>query len=496
MSVVAIATVLAHPVHTILSRPYWLDEAWVATLTKAPLWRVPRLNATTPVGFVGLAKLVPGSGDQRARLVVLGFSVLTALMAYMLVRRLRWKSRAGARLAATATAFSVALAPFSLGRNDLKQYTCDAFFALVVLHAAATVDRSSDRRSILVLAGAAVIALPFSSTSAFVSAAAFLGLLASQVRDAHYRRARDTLLVGAGTAVVIASYFAEFVLPRSNKKLETYWRRYYLAGTYSMLRSAWVRLERLDASLAVPALLFVGVFIMGIVALYGMGERTLAVAVPALWLEMMMLGRLRRYPFLDLRTSHFLLVASFVVAAVGASVALVTIGRRNTWIGITLGLALSGGFLYGALPQVDKAKIHLEDVRSPTRYVEQHRRPGDEVVVSHAASPGFSYYWPHAHIRFSPADLTKGFRAEADLADTTYVPDVSEKAVLASLRDAVGRAQEAGNGNRVFIVRSHLGNAEKRSWSLAFHKLDVRPRIIPAGAGVVLEVRLAHALGP
>ena len=37
---VAVATVLVHPVHLMLSHPYWLDEAWVAVLTKAPLRRV------------------------------------------------------------------------------------------------------------------------------------------------------------------------------------------------------------------------------------------------------------------------------------------------------------------------------------------------------------------------------------------------------------------------------------------------------------------------
>ena len=72
-----------------LKHPFWLDEAWVAVLTRAPLTRLPRLSSSAPFGFVALLKLVPGSGLQRGRLVVLGFSVLTV------VRRLRVDAHAG-----------------------------------------------------------------------------------------------------------------------------------------------------------------------------------------------------------------------------------------------------------------------------------------------------------------------------------------------------------------------------------------------------------------
>ena len=130
---VAVATVLVHPIHLLLTKPFWLDEAWVAVLTKAPLRQLPRMSSTAPVGFVALLRFVPGSGLQRGRLVVLGFSVLTAITAYVLARGLRWKQRWLAQFGATVAALVVMLAPFSLVRNDLKQYTCDGFCALLLL---------------------------------------------------------------------------------------------------------------------------------------------------------------------------------------------------------------------------------------------------------------------------------------------------------------------------------------------------------------------------
>ena len=76
VTVAAIATIFVHPVRTMLKHPFWFDEAWVAALTRAPLTRLPHLSSSAPFGFVALLKLVPGSGLQRGRLVVLGFSAL------------------------------------------------------------------------------------------------------------------------------------------------------------------------------------------------------------------------------------------------------------------------------------------------------------------------------------------------------------------------------------------------------------------------------------
>ena len=82
----------------------------------------------------------------------------------------------------------VMLAPVSLIRNDLKQYTCDAFCALVLLGLGAWAERTASRRSLVWLAVAGVATAPFSSTALFVTFALFAGLLASAL----LARARDS----------------------------------------------------------------------------------------------------------------------------------------------------------------------------------------------------------------------------------------------------------------------------------------------------------------
>jgi hypothetical protein len=70
--------------------------------------------------------------------------------------------------------------------------------------------------------------------------------------------------------------------------------------------------------LSLPTIAFVALVVAGCVALARLGHRVPAIAVAVLWVEMIGAGALRRYPFLDLRTSHFLVVVSLVCAAVGA----------------------------------------------------------------------------------------------------------------------------------------------------------------------------------
>jgi hypothetical protein len=95
----------------------------------------------------------------------------------------------------------VMLAPLSLVRNDLKQYTCDAFCALVVLTVAVVVDRAPGR-PLWWFTVAALAVLPFSSTSAFVTVAAFAGLLGSALIARDGRRAIEVLVNGAVFAEV------------------------------------------------------------------------------------------------------------------------------------------------------------------------------------------------------------------------------------------------------------------------------------------------------
>lgn len=495
VTVASIATIFVHPVRTMLKHPFWLDEAWVAALTRAPLTRLPHLSSSAPFGFVVLLKLVPGSGLQRGRLVVLGFSVLTVSATYVLTRTLGWQRRSSARFAATAAALVVMLAPLSLIRNDLKQYTCDAFCAVVLLGVGAWAERTSNRTSLVWLAIAGVATAPFSSTALFVTVALFAGLLASAVLDRARTRAIEIVVVGAATGAALAAYFVGAVAPNLNAKLRAYWASQYLSGSpQHIVHATWNRLARLGPDLAMPAAVFVVLFGLGLVVLTRVRARALAIALPFLWFEMALIGRLRRYPFLDLRTSQFLLVSSLIVVVLGA-VGLVALARalppvRGVEIGtgaaVALTVALATLFTIGCVHYVRELNIPAEDVRSETFAVAAQLRTHDVVLVNESGNFGFSYYWPHGHLTFHHDDSGQGFATAVSGVDAIYVPTRTAKDIAQGLRAAVARWQHAGAGSRLFIVRTHLSSDEQASWERAFTSLGLKPRVQAVGSDPLL----------
>ena len=495
--VAVIATIFLHPYRAALRHPFWLDEAWVAVLTKAPFTRLPRLSSSAPVGFVALLRLVPGTGLQRGRLVVLAFSELTVAATYVLVRSLGWRQRWIARFAAIVAALVVMLAPLSLIRNDLKQYTCDAFCAVALLAVGAWAERRSTRWSLVWLSVASIATAPFSSTALFVAVAVYAGLLVSAAINRSGRRVVEVLVSGAVTGAVLGGYFLAVVAPNLKPKLRAYWNTLYLNGSLPhMVHLSWSRLVRLDPSLAMPAWVFVVLFAFGIVVLARLGVWVVAVAMPFLWLEMALMGGLERYPFLDLRTSHFLLVSSLVVVALGA-IGVVEVVRRLVarlddkvaWgaAGV-VAVALAVPFGFGFSNSIRQLHIPAEDVRTETRAVAASVRSRDVVVVSISADFGFSYYWPQGHLRFFANDSGQGFRTEVAGLNAIYVPDRTGAGILTSMREAVARRKAAGAGSRIYIVRSHLTAEEGVAWRQAFEQLGLTPRVVRVGIDPLLVV--------
>ena len=478
--IAAIATVIVHPVHAMLSHSYWLDEAWVAIVVRVPWARVPKIALTTPLGFATLLRLVPGSGLQRARLVVLTFSVLTVVMAYVFARSFAWTSPWRARVAAIAAAVITMLAPLSLGRNDLKQYTCDAFCALLVLTVAAFVDRVPSR-PVWWFTVAAILTLPFSSASAFVTVAAFAGLLGAALLARNTRRAIEILINGAIAGAAVATYYLTLVLPNTYDNLRNYWKAYYLTGApWHIARVGWRRLEALTHSLGVPPLLLVALVIVGLVALARLRAHATVIAIVVLWLEMAVIARARLYPFLDLRTSHFLLVTTLVIAAIGVAALIQLVYRWWRPAGLIVAVVALAFFVTGTRQKIDKLGIPTEPAREEAQYVAAHHTANDVVLVSYLGSNGFAYYWPDGVTTHTSKN--QGFSVQAKNLDAIYAQGRTNDTVLAALREAVARWRAEPSGSRLFIVRSHVSPAEAQAWHYAFQQLGLHPPNQPANA--------------
>src|SRR5436305_511837 len=61
----SLASIALHPVASMLHAPYWLDEAWVALSVRAPLHVLPKIVASTPLGFSVLLRAIPDKNELR-----------------------------------------------------------------------------------------------------------------------------------------------------------------------------------------------------------------------------------------------------------------------------------------------------------------------------------------------------------------------------------------------------------------------------------------------
>lgn len=488
-------TAALHPVHYSLDHPYWLDEAWVALAAKSPMSMFVRVSSSTPVGWLFLVRLFP-DGGEAGRLVTLAFSLAAVVAAYVLARSLPWSSRRLARTAAVVTAAAVTLTPISMLRNDLKQYTADAFCALVVLAFAQRAEVARDRRRHLELAAVALVALPFSTASAFVALAAFASLFVVALAS----RAREWLgHVVLGAAVFGAlgvAWFAAVIVPNDIPSLQAFWDGYYLSlNPVDAVTAIAHRVHGLGSTLAMPVVLFAVLVVVGCLVLARLGRPVLALTLPVLYVEMIAVAVAKRYPFLDRRTSHFLLIASVAVAAIGVVGVLAELASRRPWVAAGVAVAASALFLFGAAPYVRDRSIPREDVRSQVDYVARHRRPHDVVVVGLPAQYGFSYYWPDGRVAYKlDRNVSMGFVVHVEnLSRVVYVDGFTKEAVTAAMMRALVMARP---GDRIWIVRSHLKPketeqriSERASWDKAFAVFGLQPAAVEVGAEALLVVQ-------
>jgi len=481
-AVLVFATFLVHPLGLLINRPYWLDEAWVAALTRLPLGRALALSSSTPTGWLALVWLVPGPVSQRERLITLAFSMLSAGAAYVFARGLTWNGRRTARVAAATVAIVVSCVPIALARNDLKQYTGDAFFALALLAITRFVDGDSNARAVVWLGAAALVAVPFSTTSAFVSVACFTGLLAIAVVARRRDRVVATLIVGAVVALGFVVVFAATVLPHVTKSVTNYWSDYYLTGgPVHMLDQSWTRLDELSRFLAMPAWVFIALFVVGIVALVRLHATAVAIAVPLLWIEMFIAARFDKYPLLDRRTFHFVLIPSVAVIAIGVAWVVVKLARMVPVAGMLLALLAGALFVHGIPPFWHTLGVPHEDVRTQTAYVAHNMGAKDIAVVNAGGAFGFAYYWPRDRVSASKTAAGQGFAMEVNNPNVILASSPTPQSVLATLRKAIDLQRQSGSGSHVFIVLSHVLPAERTAWSDAFVALHVHPRVVKIG---------------
>jgi hypothetical protein len=434
---VALALLAARVRHPsrLFTHPFWLDESWVADSTRAPWDQLRLVSLSTPIGWTVLLRAVPRWGDaERYRLLPLVFAVAGAVPAWFLGRQLgpeprdpvtagraarrpswaRWIGPPVAGLAAV-------LAPTALSYPYLKQYSAEAFTALLLVALVAWVERRWSPVRLGVAAAVAVVSLLVANTALFVTAAVFGGLALTSLARLAWRRLGWVAAAGAVVAVADAWIYRASVAASNGVDMQRYWKGRFIPST-----EGWDEAWRFIAPRAVIAIESIGfgpwplalaLLVAGVAALWRAGAPAAALVLPILVVEVGVAAMQRRYPFLEARTSMFLTVLATVLAALGVA-ALASLALR--WRGAAvLGLAVlvgAGAIFLPEARQAARVSMFDENVRGQIRLVQELRRPGDVVVLGSMAAYQWAYYGSEQPT-FVPASGARTIRFEVAFPD-------------------------------------------------------------------------------
>lgn len=492
----ALAVLAVHDVGYILRLSYWTDEDWVALTARFPLSQLRATTSSTPIGWSLLVRACTVSGTQDARLVPLAFAAAAVAAAYWLARGLDWPRRDVAIGAGLLAGTAALLVPAMLIRDDLKQYTADAFFALLALALTARLDRRWSRPGLLALSVVTWGGMLFSHTVAFVGAAALAGTCAGRLARRAWRQLAEAAVASAVTAALMLAVYKAFDAAAVMPAL-TYSPHFinYYPPLHSGLRAFLAFFYQAFAAQRAyfglgPSWLVVALYVAGVAAAFRRGRPATGVALALLWPEMALVSAVRLYPFLDTRTSTFLFAVTAVVAATGVAW-LCSLARPYLKGALAAGLAAAAvaGFALMAAPFVRAHLIPGEGMAAVTRYLAGDVPSDDVILVALDSNFGFAYYWQQDQpARMADSAIIQGYEA--------YYPG-QPRIVVAASRAAAGvdaaldraLAQSRQRGcTPIWLVRTHVTAAEQAAYDSWLSQRQLSA--VAAGPRGLTEIRL------
>ena len=482
MGALALLVLAVHDVGYIFSQPYWTDEDWVALTTKFPLSALPATTNSTPIGWSVLIRFFTVSGTQSARVVPLAFAAAAVVVAYWFARGLDWPRREASIGAALLAGIAMLLSPAMLIRDDLKQYTTDAFFAVLVLAVAARLERRWSRRALVTLSVVTWGGMLLSDAVAFMGAAAFTALCLVQLARRDWRRLTEAATTGLVTGILILAVYKGFDARAVTPSLtySPHFASYYPPGRNLPALVSFVitqlRLEESHFGLG-PLWLVAASFVVGVVTIFRLRRPVTATALAILWPEMLLISALRLYPFLDARTSTFLFAVTTVVAAIGvAGVCSLLLPWCKGALAAGLAVAAVAGFVVAAAPFVRSHLIPSEDIKALTLYVADHVPVGDTVVLAQDSNFGFAYYWPAGQPSRRP-DSTIIQQYDAVFPDQPRIvvaPSRTPAGVDAAMAQALAQSRAHGCAP-MYLIRTHLSAVEEQAYNSWLDEHHLKP---------------------
>jgi len=380
-------------------RNFWTDEAWVAlaALAPTPAAALAAGQSTPPLFLLTLWALAHIFGGSEAVLRALPFlfGVGTVALFWPLARSLA--PRPAALTALAAVACSPFLVYFS---KELKQYSGDAFFAVLILVLAERLRsrHGQDSWAWLAMAGAGLLGLGFSHAQIFTLpvAAAVLWFALPSCRT-------RTALVGGIWTLAFACYYLLFFRHEVSGDLVAYWTQDFPDFSGPLPFLAW---------LGQAFWRYLGYFLgdwgpywglpllaAGLVALGHQGSgRALAYWGGPLILALLAAAA-HRYPFMAHYGGNRLMLFSapllYLLTATGLAAVFATLWRRRLgWLALGLtALLMVALHPLENLQENLRTSINREEIRPLVAALTQQRRPGDLVYVYYHAISPFKYYY-------------------------------------------------------------------------------------------------------
>lgn len=381
------------------ARNLWTDEAWVAlaALAPSPTEALTLGRSTPPFYTLALWVLAHlfGGGELVLRSLSCAFGLGTVLLFRPLARRL--VSPGAALLGLALVAVSPVLVYFS---KELKQYSGDAFFAVLLAWLAEGLRERPEGSRWLALALAGLAALGFSHGAVFVLPVV-LGILWLELPRA--RRFRVALL-SAFWGLAFVAFYVLFFRSQVDLGLVAYWSQDFPDFSGPLLFLLW-----LGGALGRYCHYFffsdwgwtwgVPLVAVGLILLTRQGPRRLLLYLVGPLLLTLGAAALHRYPFMGRYNGSRLLLFSapflYLTCAVGMAHVFTWLWRRpRRWLALILAaFILFTGQPLALIKENLRPMANRQELQPLAAYVQAHLRPGDCLYVYYHAISPFKYYY-------------------------------------------------------------------------------------------------------
>jgi len=389
----------------IANRSFWHDEANLAlnlvNRTFGGLTQPLDYDQGAPVGFLFIEKLfitIMGNKDYILRL----FPLLSGLLAtYLIYRIAREHFGAGGFFAILLFAISWPLIYYS---SELKQYSSDAMFVLLLVYLAfRCLEEDARLKDFLLLGTAGFISIWLSHPSAFVLAGIGLVLFFEKLLHKRDKSLLWTLGMGVAWAASFGlTYLISLRYLVADTSLQSYWHNSFmprpilhhldwLMQTYlSLLGTVGSGMDFQYQSLVCSLLI-----VVGMISLLIRNWKILFItSLP--FLLALVAAALQKYP-LKGRFVLFLAPLAILLMAegIGRIYTLISKWNRSLALSVCLVVALTIIWLPANVITSNFLSPPLgDDIKPVMNYVKQHRTQNDIIYVYHGARPSFNYYAP------------------------------------------------------------------------------------------------------